>query len=536
MNLLKMMMNKIKSCKLINFFICRHNRQIKKLIKLNNVCSFCIKFLSSNIKGMSFDDIKSDLKTKMSKDTQLSDAGNEYKIHPTPIGKGSFSMVYLGYDRLGSCVAIKKISLKKLPHDRIDKFNLELDISKKINHVNIVRCFKTFKTKKHWYIVTEYCDAGTLKDYIEQLKSIDTNENREKCVRDILIQLKEALHYLRNNNLIHRDLKPMNILFSNDKKNNNKMILKLADFGFARYFNSEQLTNDGYDSMISTICGSPIYMAPEMLLTSMYNIKADLWSFGVIMYEMLYGINPYNFPKSIPHLRELIVSQKIVFNDIYSTSCIDLLKALLVVDPKVRIDWDDFFEHEWFSGKKKVVIEPSKMEIFDFFPFGTKKAEVDHIEKKSETPILKPIFKPPLPPCSVSPRVRVRSASLSDNFSDSLLATKKLAEMISATVSSPMLDPIDERIAVPPLALPEASLLSLKEDYFSCDAHSGSSSIAMLHGQTQPIGTGKKIDSELSQSLNSSGKVYESYTGSFIRIVSKLAKDAGGLWPISKSV
>lgn len=466
----------------------------------------------------------------------------EYKLHPTPIGKGSFSMVYLGYDQLGNYVAIKKISLKKLPDDRIDKFKLELDISKKLNHVNIVRCFKTFKTKKHWYIVTEYCDAGTLKDYIEQLKTIDTNEDREKCVNEILIQLKEALQYLRNNNLIHRDLKPMNILFSKDKKKNDKIVLKLADFGFARYFNNEQLSKDGYDSMISTICGSPIYMAPEMLLTSMYNIKADLWSFGVIMYEMLYGINPYNFPKSIPHLRELIVSQKITFRDIYSETCISLLKELLIVDPKTRIDWDDFFEHEWFTGKKRMVVhEKPESEPFEFFPFNDKdkKKVVDSVP---DIVSLKPIqHKPPLPPFAPSPRIRTRTASASECFSESQLGTKKLADMIADTMTSPMLEPIDEHHAttMSSLTLPSPAFLTIKDDYFALDPKSiqpQTNSIAILHAKCQPIRTSKRLDDDLSQSLNSSGKVYESYTGSFIRIVSGITKGVSGMWPISKSV
>lgn len=271
----------------------------------------------------------------------------KYKMHKNPIGRGSFSTVYLGTDRYNNLVAIKQISLTKIKSSYTDKFFRELDISIKLDHPNIVKCYEVFKTEKYWYIVNEYCDCGTLQDLIPDLSKYN-QQQRECVVKKILNELKEALKYLINNNIIHRDLKPSNILIK--KISTDNYLIKLADFGFARYFSNE-ITDEGTDDMVNTICGSPIYMAPELLINLKYNMKADLWSFGVIMYELLYGINPYCFPKNIPELRKLMVEKQIVYDNIFSSDCINLLKSLLTTDPEKRINWKNFFLHPWFNSR-----------------------------------------------------------------------------------------------------------------------------------------------------------------------------------------
>ena len=180
---------------------------------------------------------------------------------------------------------------------------------------------------------------------------------RENLCHYYLCQLKNAIHYLHSIKIIHRDLKPKNILVHVRPDPHNDKVVKLADFGFARFFENDASkvpTKNIKDTLISTICGSPIYMAPELLINHTYNIKADLWSFGIIMYEMLYGSNPYNFfqPKDHTDIAKLMANQNIIFKNIFSPQCINLLKALLQIDPNKRIDWDDFFSHEWFSNEE----------------------------------------------------------------------------------------------------------------------------------------------------------------------------------------
>lgn len=272
----------------------------------------------------------------------------KYTLKKKPIGKGTFSTVYYAKNADQIECAIKRISVKKLDVRRYDKFLLELKISQEISHPNIATCYEVFQTEKNWYIVSEYCSEGTLKKIIEFVVMIDNFEHKESTARYYLDQLKNALEYLHTNNIIHRDLKPDNILLTRDKESG-KMILKLADFGFSRYFDpTEALMETGYDDLIQTICGSPIYMAPELLIKLKYNTKADIWSFGVIMYEMLHGKNPYYYAKHIQELRIYMESREIIYDD-FSPVCINLLKSILEHDPIKRISWDSFFCHHWFS-------------------------------------------------------------------------------------------------------------------------------------------------------------------------------------------
>jgi len=291
----------------------------------------------------------------------------KYKIKTNePIGSGSFSVVYKGIDKDGNTCAIKCISLEKLSQHNINKFLLELEISIKMKHPNIVCSMEVFKTKSNWYIVSEYCDGGTLSNIISNFNKYNPIK-REFICKWYLTQLKNALKYLYKSGITHRDLKPSNILISGQYPHDT---LKLADFGFSRYFNTDFADNtcdeclgDSPNSfMMTSFCGTPLYMAPELLIDKKYTNKADLWSFGIIMYEMLYGSNPYNYPKNINNLLDLIQNHKIEYNNIYSNECINLLKSLLQIKPNDRIEWDDFFKNEWFD--KKIPSHASRDSLF----------------------------------------------------------------------------------------------------------------------------------------------------------------------------
>jgi serine/threonine-protein kinase ULK/ATG1 len=280
---------------------------------------------------------------------QEKDPKLKYKIKvKEPIGTGAFSIVYHGIDRENNEYAIKCISLKRIEKYNIEKFLLELKISTEMNHPNIVKSHEVFKTNKNWYIVTEYCNGGTLQDAIKKFNIISWSySEREMLCKNYLTQLKNALKYLYKSNIIHRDLKPSNILIS--KTGENSCVLKLADFGFSRYFNSDNSTFQQEEDLMTSFCGTPLYMAPELLINRKYDTKADLWSFGVIMYEMLYGTNLFNYPKNMNNLIEVMQSKEISFSDVYTSNCLNLLRSLLQKDPKKRIEWKDFFKHQWFD-------------------------------------------------------------------------------------------------------------------------------------------------------------------------------------------
>jgi hypothetical protein len=306
----------------------------------------------------------------------------EYEIELEPLGRGSFATVYKGIDcQTGEIVAIKKISLDKLSTVKINRFIPELDMAISLDNHNVLKSFRKLRTERHLYIVSEYCDEGTLVEAIGALKLITDHIEREKKVKTILVQLKDAMKYLADKKILHRDIKPANILF---KREDNEIVLKLADFGFSKYFdiNFEEDINPK-DMMTMTVCGSPIYMAPEMILNKKPSIKSDLWSFGVVMYEMLYGFNPYNSPTTCDMLAKRMINQTIEYEKIFCEDCIILLKSLLTVEPEKRIGWKDFFKCKWFIEAEKMIIVDNESLPFEFQL--SDEDDLQKTEKKSQT-------------------------------------------------------------------------------------------------------------------------------------------------------
>jgi len=272
---------------------------------------------------------------------------SKYTYSKEPIGKGSFSTVYKACDESKREYALKCIDSSTLDKPKTDKLYSELKISAQLNHPNIVKCYETFTTKDRWYIVNEYCNYGTFRNLINSIKEITELKKREEVSFYYLTQLRNALYYIHKKNIIHRDLKPENILMT--KTENDEIVVKLADFGFSRYFQNNESNTVGYDDLVATICGSPLYMAPELLVDMRYNIKADLWSFGIIMYELLNGRVPYPNGINQAQLIEFVKRRRIKHENIFSEQCMDLIKNLLQHDPKNRMSWDEFFNHDWFK-------------------------------------------------------------------------------------------------------------------------------------------------------------------------------------------
>ncbi|AGC02086.1 serine-threonine kinase [Acanthamoeba polyphaga moumouvirus] len=287
---------------------------------------------------------------------------DKYEITNIELGEGGFAKVYLGINKLtGEKVAIKKVFLnqKKTPkNELLNKLSTEIQIMQQLDHPNIVKLYDVYKTDDYWYIIMEYCDAGTLArviEYNESSSKTDLYFNREQNTYYYLNQLINALEYIINLGYIHRDIKPMNVLLVSSKEStwdgkcynfSQKLIVKLGDFGLAREFSKCE------NELMKSICGSPAYMAPEILLdpNSGYDSKIDIWSFGIIMYQLLFGKHP-NKAQNINHLKELLEHKRIEFNynKNFSSHCYDLLKSLLAKNNENRIDWINLFEHQWFK-------------------------------------------------------------------------------------------------------------------------------------------------------------------------------------------
>ena len=260
----------------------------------------------------------------------------DFKIG-TKLGQGTFSKVCQGIHLpTGEKVAIKIMSKDQIK-EKSDKIRIEkeINIQKKLHHQNIVQQYAIIETDSTIYIISEYCSGGELFDYIVSKRKL---YEVEAC--RIYQQLISGLEYLHKQRICHRDLKPENLLF--DSKHN----LKIADFG---------LSNDYHKGKLSTPCGSPCYAAPEMVTGRKYGgTSVDIWSSGIVLYTMVCGFLPFEDD-----------NQNILFGKIakglfslpsfLSVSCKDLLKKILVTDPKKRFGFEEIKHHPWFLSVNNVM-------------------------------------------------------------------------------------------------------------------------------------------------------------------------------------
>lgn len=246
------------------------------------------------------------------------------------LGKGTYSNVYKGYHKITKePVAIKEIDLNKNVK-YINRFYKEIEILEKTDNINIINIITNIENKDYIFIIMEFCEKGDLRKFLKR------RPLKEQHVKKLMIQLVNGMQYMHNNNIYHRDLKPQNILI--DKYYN----LKITDFGLAK--------DEEENPLFETICGSPMYMAPEIMKYKKYDKKADLWSLGVIFYELLTGKTPFT-ASNHAELLENIEKKKIYFPSHIkiSHSARDLLIGLLNKDSKKRITWRELFNHEWLS-------------------------------------------------------------------------------------------------------------------------------------------------------------------------------------------
>ncbi|EXB36713.1 Serine/threonine-protein kinase ATG1 [Morus notabilis] len=256
------------------------------------------------------------------------------------IGSGSFSVVWHARHRVhGTEVAIKEIATGRLNKKLQESLMSEIFILKKINHPNIIRLHDIIEVPGKIHLVLEYCKGGDLSMYIQRHGRVP-----EATAKHFMQQLAAGLQILRDNNLIHRDLKPQNLLLST---NDDNAVLKIADFGFARSLQPRGLAE--------TLCGSPLYMAPEIMQLQKYDAKADLWSVGAILFQLVTGKTPFTGNNQIQLLQNIVKSTELNFptdsNDL-SSECKDLCQKLLRRNPVERLTFEEFFNHQFLSQKQ----------------------------------------------------------------------------------------------------------------------------------------------------------------------------------------
>ncbi|KAI8886647.1 Pkinase-domain-containing protein [Backusella circina FSU 941] len=270
------------------------------------------------------------------------------------IGQGSFASVYKAQHKIDKrIVAVKSVLRSKLTKKLLENLESEINILTSIRHPNIVGLIECQKTNSHIYLVMEYCSMGDLSNYIKKIRTNKALKSRagglpERTVRHFLKQLANALQFLRSQNLVHRDIKPQNLLLiesqDHDPPTSDLPILKIADFGFARFLPNASLAD--------TLCGSPLYMGPEILSYKKYDAKADLWSVGAVLYEMITGRPPFRAQNHLELLKKIQESNdQIPFPDEKNPEIHigddlkDLVRKLLKKDPVERLSFEEFFLH-----------------------------------------------------------------------------------------------------------------------------------------------------------------------------------------------
>ena len=268
---------------------------------------------------------------------------NDYIVYKKHIGKGSFSTIYKCYHKLTKLeYALKEIIIEKDKNKK--NIKRELNLMKKLNHPNIIKLHDVIidSSLNYIYFIMEYHKKGDLS------KFLNGRALKEKYCKKYLRQLSNGLEYLLINNILHRDLKPQNILLTDDFN------IQITDFGLARKFNK--------DFIFNTLCGSPMYMAPEIINRLDYNNKSDLWSVGIIMYEMLHGYTPFKVTNFFDLIRYINKNQ-ITINITISEECENLLLGLLQQNVNKRIEWVSFFNHKWFIENELLKEENNLLDI-----------------------------------------------------------------------------------------------------------------------------------------------------------------------------
>lgn len=253
------------------------------------------------------------------------------------LGDGCYAKVFLVQDiKTEEVYALKAI--RKIHFKSNSKLRYMLDKEAKIHrssiHPNIVRLYDYFEDKDYVFFLLEYCYPGELFDilYDETDHGFD-----EYIAADFVYQVVQAFIYLRSKNVIHRDLKPENLLI-NEEGN-----LKLADFGWATFKKG------------SSVVGSTHYNSPEMLRYKMYDYKSDIWSIGVLIYELVCGDQPFRgkgkSSKEKEKATERLIKQcrikRSKYTESISDEAMDLILQILQLDPSRRPDYEDILNHPW---------------------------------------------------------------------------------------------------------------------------------------------------------------------------------------------
>ncbi|XP_013194763.2 uncharacterized protein LOC106138213 [Amyelois transitella] len=245
-----------------------------------------------------------------------------------PLGKGKFGNVYLAREKKSQYVVALKVLFKSQIMDSEIEHQVrrEVEIQCRLRHPNILRMYGYFHDEKRVYLILEYAKQGALYKLLKEHSRFD-----ERTAAIYVRDLTKALIYCHSKKVIHRDIKPENLLIGHNWE------LKIADFGWSVHSPS---------SRRMTLCGTLDYLSPEMIEGKPHSYAVDIWSLGVLCYELLVGLPPFDARdthQTYKKIRYVIIK----YPEFVSEKAKDLMGKLLVINPEQRLQLPDVLTHPW---------------------------------------------------------------------------------------------------------------------------------------------------------------------------------------------
>ncbi|KAI9293298.1 putative calmodulin-dependent protein kinase type 1 [Neoconidiobolus thromboides FSU 785] len=265
----------------------------------------------------------------------------KYKTGRT-LGQGTYAIVKEAIHIETGKYYAAKVMNKRLMAGRENMIRNEISILKKVSqgNKNILTLVDYFETANNLYLITELATGGELFDRI-----CDKGSFFETDAAKIIYTIVEAVGYLHQNDIVHRDLKPENLLFKTDDEESE---LVIGDFGLSRIINQEEFT------ALTTTCGTPGYMAPEIFLKSGHGKPVDMWAIGVIAYFLLCGYPPFDQSDETVEVQDILngnfsFEPERYWEDVSETAR-DFIRNLLVVQPEGRLTAEQALLHPWLQS------------------------------------------------------------------------------------------------------------------------------------------------------------------------------------------
>ncbi|CAL9090103.1 unnamed protein product [Musa textilis] len=299
----------------------------------------------------------------------------KYELGRT-LGEGTFAKVKFAKNlETGENVAIKIFDKDKiLRHKMVGQIKREISTMKLVRHPNVVRMYEVMASKTKIYMVLEFITGGELFDRIARNGKLKEDEARK-----YFQQLIDAVDYCHSRGVFHRDLKPENLLLDSNG------VLKISDFGLSAL--PQQVREDG---LLYTTCGTPNYVAPEVVKDKGYDgAKSDIWSCGVILFVLMAGYLPFE-DSNLMSLYKKIFKADFSCPSWFSTSAKKLIKRILDPKPQTRITIPEIIENEWFKkGYQPPHFETAEVNLDDVDAIFSESGDATNlvVERRDEKPV-----------------------------------------------------------------------------------------------------------------------------------------------------